>query len=75
MTRARCRYRAADVEWRLVRPAFWAWMFIGLTDLLAARYGDARRDAAPPTLEWQVRHLRLHSPLLATKAGVPTRNG
>jgi len=50
-------------------------MFIGLTDLLAARYGDARRDAAPPTLEWQVRHLRLHSPLLATKAGVPTRNG
>ncbi|WP_158610101.1 phosphotransferase enzyme family protein [Micromonospora globbae] len=67
--------RLSDVEWRLVRPAFWAWMFIGLTDLLAARYGDARRDAAPPTLEWQVRHLRLHSPLLATKAGVPTRNG
>jgi aminoglycoside phosphotransferase (APT) family kinase protein len=60
--------RLSDLEWRMVRPALWAWVFIGLKDILAAwhRHGGPR-----PDLEWHVRHLRHRSPLLAEKTGEP----
>lgn len=57
----------SDTEWRLVRPVFWAWLFLGVKDLLMAR---AREGGAPPRLEWQVIHLRKHSALLAERTGV-----
>ncbi|MEU4679258.1 phosphotransferase [Micromonospora sp. NPDC023737] len=59
----------SDGEWALVRPTFWAWLFIGMKDLLASHYGGVGRVDSLPTLEWQVRHLRRHSPLLAAKVG------
>jgi aminoglycoside phosphotransferase (APT) family kinase protein len=61
----------SDVEWRLVRPTFWAWLFLGLKDLLSTSYANPRADRVPPRLEWQVNHLRKHSPLLTDRAGVP----
>jgi aminoglycoside phosphotransferase (APT) family kinase protein len=61
----------SELEWRLVRPVFWAWLFLGVKDLLATHYGGAGRGAGPPPrLEWQLRHLRAHSPLLAEKSDV-----
>ncbi|MEJ3748812.1 phosphotransferase [Actinomycetes bacterium KLBMP 9797] len=57
----------SDVEWSLVRPVFWAYLFIGVKDLLAAHYGGDR-GGVPPDLGWHVRHLRAHSPLLAAKS-------
>jgi hypothetical protein len=61
----------SDLEWQLVLPAFWAWLFIGVKDLLAAHYGRARPVDAPPNLGWQIAHLRKHSALLEHRAGTP----
>ncbi|MGC5333611.1 phosphotransferase enzyme family protein [Micromonospora sp. DT62] len=60
----------SEDEWRLVRPVFWAWLFIGVRDLLAAHHGDAGPTRPPLDLEWGLRHLRKHSPLLARKSDV-----
>jgi Ser/Thr protein kinase RdoA (MazF antagonist) len=48
----------SGTEWRLVRPVFWAWLFLGVTKL-------------PPStgLEWQLSHLRKQSPLLTKMTG------
>jgi Ser/Thr protein kinase RdoA (MazF antagonist) len=59
----------SDLEWHLVLPAFWAWLFIGVKDLLAAHYGGTQPVNPPPRLEWQIAHLRKHSALLERKAG------
>jgi hypothetical protein len=61
----------SDAEWRLVLPVFWAWLFLGVKDLLSASYAGTRVDGVPPRLEWQVGHLRRHSPLLAQRSGLP----
>jgi aminoglycoside phosphotransferase (APT) family kinase protein len=61
----------SDLEWHLVRPAFWAWLFIGVKDLLAAHYGDTQPVNTPLNLGWQIVHLHKHSALLAHKAGTP----
>lgn len=63
----------SDLEWQLIRPAYWAWLFIGLRDELAAQYRDG--GAAPLTLEWTMQHLRKHSPLLADRSHVPVPPG
>jgi aminoglycoside phosphotransferase (APT) family kinase protein len=55
----------SDEEWRLVRPVFWAWLFIGVKDLLATHYGGPGRAGTPLRLAWQTHQLRKHSPLLA----------
>ncbi|GIH19802.1 phosphotransferase enzyme family protein [Rugosimonospora africana] len=60
----------SDAEWQLVRPVFWAWLFLGVKDLLSESYAGTRDNGAPPRLEWQVNHFRKHSPLLARRAGV-----
>ena len=59
----------SELEWQLVRPVFWAWLFLGVKDELAAHH----RGAAPrPNFDWQLAHLRKHSALLAERApGVP----
>jgi Ser/Thr protein kinase RdoA (MazF antagonist) len=61
----------SDLEWQLVLPTFWAWLFIGVTDLLAAHYGGTLPVNTPLKLGWQITHLHKHSPLLAQKAGTP----
>jgi aminoglycoside phosphotransferase (APT) family kinase protein len=61
----------SEVEWQLVRPTFWAWMFIGVKDLLATCYGSAAAGDPPPDLRWQLTHLRRRSRLLEEKSGEP----
>ncbi|MFD0579522.1 phosphotransferase enzyme family protein [Dactylosporangium darangshiense] len=61
----------SDLEWQLVRPVFWAWLFIGVKDLLAAHYGCTDPVGPIPKLEWQIVHVRKHSDLLSEKAGAP----
>jgi len=56
----------SEIEWRLVRPVFWAWLFIGVKDALAAHYGGT---GPAPDFTWQLTHLRVRSPLLEEKAG------
>jgi aminoglycoside phosphotransferase (APT) family kinase protein len=65
----------SDLEWQLMRPVFWAWLFLGVRDLLAAHYGQPEPLGIPPKLEWQIAHIRKQSPLLAEKAGVPSLPG
>ncbi|MDR7276124.1 phosphotransferase [Catenuloplanes atrovinosus] len=53
----------SDLEWHLIRPCYWAWMFIDLT-------------STPPghsSVSWQLAHLHKHSPLLDRKAGPAPR--
>ena len=59
----------SELEWQLVRPVFWAWLFLGVKDVLAAHYGSADPVSPIPALDWQIAHLRKHSALLANKAG------
>lgn len=59
----------SDIEWQLVRPVYWAWLFIGVKHALAAYYGSTTPASAPPNLEWQLAHIRKHSSLIARKAG------
>lgn len=55
----------------MVRPVFWAWLFLGVKDELAAHYGDGGSARAPLDLQWQIAHVRKRSVLLAEKDGVP----
>src|SRR5262249_55309737 len=32
----------SDTEWRLVRPVFWAWLFLGVKELLMSSYAGTR---------------------------------
>jgi Ser/Thr protein kinase RdoA (MazF antagonist) len=58
----------SELEWRLVLPAYWAWLFLGVKDLLARTYGSTR-DPRPVHLGWQVRQLRRRSALLIARFG------
>ena len=51
----------SDLEWRLIRPTFVAWLFIDVANVLAAHHG---RSGPVPDLRWQIAHLRKRSPLL-----------
>jgi Ser/Thr protein kinase RdoA (MazF antagonist) len=58
----------SDLEWHLVRPVYWAWMFLDAKEVLRAHYaGDGRK----PAFDWQIAHLRKHSELLTRKADWP----
>jgi hypothetical protein len=59
----------SDLEWHLVRPTYWAWLFLGVKQALAAHYSPTTGAAVPLNLQWQLTHIRRHSPLIARKAG------
>lgn len=46
----------SDLEWQLIRPAYQAWLFLGVRDALTA--------GPPANLDWQVAHLRKRSTLI-----------
>ncbi len=46
--------RLSDLDWELLVPAYWAWMFIGVRQAIETAL--AGKDA-PPDFEWQIRHL------------------
>jgi Ser/Thr protein kinase RdoA (MazF antagonist) len=58
----------SDLEWRLVLPVYWAWLFLGVKDLLARSYGSAD-GPRPVDLTWQTGQLRRRSALLMTRFG------
>jgi hypothetical protein len=55
-------------DWPLVLPVYWAWLFLGVKDLLARSYGSAG-GPRPVDLSWQIRQLRRRSDLLTTRIG------
>ncbi len=46
--------RLSDLEWELLVPTYWAWMFIGVGRSIESALAE---NVAPPDFEWQVRHL------------------
>ena len=46
--------RLSDLDWELLIPALWAWLFIGVKQVLRTTLAE---KGTPPDLEWQVRHL------------------
>ena len=46
--------RLSDLDWELLVPVFWAWLFIGVKQAIRTTLAEKR---TPPDLEWQVRHL------------------
>jgi Ser/Thr protein kinase RdoA (MazF antagonist) len=58
----------SDLEWRLVLPVYWAWLFLGVKDVLARSYRSAD-GPRPVDLSWQIRQLRRRSALLTTRIG------
>ncbi|HEV3359706.1 MAG TPA: phosphotransferase [Pseudonocardiaceae bacterium] len=56
----------SDLEWRLVLPVYWAWLFLGVKDALARSYGSAE-GAHTVDFSWPTRQLRRRSALLMTR--------
>ena len=46
--------KLSDLDWQLLVPAYWAWMFIGVRQAIETAL---ERKDAPPDFEWQIRHL------------------
>lgn len=59
----------SQLEWHLVRPTYWAWLFLGVREILASHYSQPGGASRPAGLEWQVRHLLKDSELLRAKCG------
>ncbi len=47
-------HKLSDLDWELLVPTFWAWLFIGVKQELRTVLAV---NGTPPSLEWQVRHL------------------
>ncbi|WP_198012447.1 phosphotransferase [Promicromonospora sukumoe] len=59
----------SETEWHLVRPTYWAWLFLGVEEILAEHYSRPGGAAHPADLDWQVRHLLKDSDLLRARCG------
>ncbi|MFE7503732.1 phosphotransferase enzyme family protein [Promicromonospora sp. NPDC057488] len=59
----------SETEWRLVWPTYWAWLFLGVKEILAEHYSRPGGASRPADLDWQVRHLLKDSGLLAATCG------
>ena len=46
--------KLSDLDWELLVPTFWAWMFIGVKQAIKVTLVE---KGDPPDFEWQVRHL------------------
>ena len=46
--------KLSDLDWELLVPAYWAWLFIGVKQAIETALAE---NDAPPDFEWQVRHL------------------
>ena len=46
--------KLSDLDWELLVPVYWAWMFIGVKQAIETALAE---NDAPPDFEWQVRHL------------------
>lgn len=50
-------------------PTYWAWLFLGVKEMLAAHHSRPGEVSKPADLEWQVRHLLKDSDLLRARCG------
>ena len=46
--------RLSDLDWELLVPAYWAWLFIGVKEEIETSLAG---ESSPPNFEWQIRHL------------------
>ena len=46
--------RLSDLDWELLVPAYWAWLFIGVKQEIETSLAG---ECSPPDFEWQIRHL------------------
>lgn len=59
----------SEAEWHLVWPTYWAWLFLGVKEILVEHYSRPGGAAHPAGLDWQVRHLLKDSDLLRGRCG------
>ena len=60
-------HKLSDLDWELLVPVFWAWLFIGVKQVLRTTLAENR---TPPDLEWQVRHLLRRDGLIGRRVSV-----
>ena len=46
--------RLSDLDWELLVPTYWAWLFIGVKQEIETSLAG---ESSPPNFEWQIRHL------------------
>ena len=57
--------KLTDLDWQLLVPVYWSWLFLGVKDEIKAM---ASGKAAPHNFEWQIRHLMRREGLLGQRA-------
>ena len=57
--------KLSDLDWDLLVPTFWAWMFIGVKQAIKVTLVE---KGVPPDFEWQVRHLLRREGLMGRRA-------
>ena len=65
--------KLSELDWELLVPTFWAWLFIGVKQAIKTTLAERR---TPPGLEWQVKHLLRRDGLMGRRApAYPGRRG
>ena len=59
-------HKLTDLDWQLLIPVYWSWLFIGVKDAIKAMVSG---KAPPNDFEWQIRHLMRREGLLGQRAG------
>ncbi len=57
-------HRLTDLDWQLLIPVYWSWMFLGVKDAIKAMVSG---QAPPHGFEWQINHLMKRSGLLGQR--------
>ena len=57
-------HKLTDLDWELLIPAYWSWLFLGVKDELKAMISG---EKPPHRFEWQVKHLMTRSGLLGQR--------
>ena len=59
-------HKLTDLDWQLLIPVYWSWMFIGVKHEIKAMLSGR---VPPNDFEWQIRHLMRREGLLGQRAG------
>ena len=58
-------HKLTDLDWQLLIPVYWSWVFIGVKDAIKAMVSG---KVPPHDFEWQIRHLMRREGLLGQRA-------
>ena len=58
-------HKLTDLDWQLLIPVYWSWMFIGAKDAIRAMVSG---KAPPHDFEWAIRHLVRREGLMGQRA-------